>query len=233
MSDLSRMQAEYQLRKQRVSTSKIYSAFDPAYMFLKQQRQREISRLLERQGFADLKTAKILEVGCGSGTVLVELLGMGAREHNLFGAELIFERTAAAHQRLPAAGVVCSDGQALPYAAHSFDIVAQFMALSSILDATVRQNVACEMMRLVRPGGIILWYDFWVNPSNPHTRGIRPDEIRAYFPRASFAFRRTTLAPPVARRLVSVSWILAMLLEKLSLLNSHYLAVIRPQTSGS
>jgi hypothetical protein len=75
---------------------------------------------------------------------------------------------------------------------------------------------------------MILWYDFWLNPTNPQTEGIRPSEIRTLFPGCDFEFRRITLAPPLARRLVPVSWVVAFLLEKLRVFNSHYLVAIRP-----
>jgi hypothetical protein len=84
------------------------------------------------------------------------------------------------------------------------------------------------MSRVVRPGGAILWYDFWLNPVNRQTRGIRPSEIRSHFPRCRFSFERITLAPPLARRLVPLTWTGAQLVEKLRLFNTHYLAIIRP-----
>jgi len=71
------------------------------------------------------------------------------------------------------------------------------------------------------------YYDFWLNPTNPQTRGIRPAEIRHLFPGCQIEFHRITLAPPIARRLVPISWQLSALLEKLLVFNSHYLSVIR------
>jgi len=84
------------------------------------------------------------------------------------------------------------------------------------------------MLRVLKPNGIILWYDFWLNPTNPQTRGIRPKEIRELFPNCNFEFHKITLAPPIARRIVPLSWGLALFLEGLKIFNSHYLVVIRP-----
>jgi hypothetical protein len=42
-----------------------------------------------------------------------------------------------------------------------------------------------------------------------------------------------TLAPPIARRLVPLSWMAAMALEKLSMLNTHYLGIIRKTSARS
>jgi hypothetical protein len=89
--------------------------------------------------------------------------------------------------------------------------------------------MASEMRRLLKPTGHIIWYDFWLNPTNPQTRGIRQPEIRQLFPDCAIAFSRVTLAPPIARRLVPVSWIAAAALERLALLNTHFLALIAPR----
>jgi len=75
-------------------------------------------------------------------------------------------------------------------------------------------------------------YDFRLNPTNPQTRGILPGEIKRLFPNCSYQFNRITLAPPLARRIVPLSWILAYGLERLTIFNSHYLVAIRPMTGS-
>jgi hypothetical protein len=100
--------------------------------------------------------------------------------------------------------------------------------LTSILDDGMKKAVAIEMLRVLKPAGIILWYDFlFNNPKNPQVRGIGAREIRALFPDCLVTLRRITLAPPIARRLVPVTWIGALLLEKITFLNTHYLGIIR------
>ena len=88
------------------------------------------------------------------------------------------------------------------------------------------------MLRALRPGGLILSYDFWLNPTNKQTRGLRPKEIRRLFPNCACEFHKITLAPPIARRLAPLSWGLCYLLESLKIFNTHYLAAIRPLTMG-
>jgi hypothetical protein len=85
------------------------------------------------------------------------------------------------------------------------------------------------MLRVVRPSGMILSYNFWLNPTNPQTRGIRPKEIRECFPNCRVEFHKITLAPPITRRIAPHSWLLALFLESLQLFNSHYLVAIRQQ----
>lgn len=173
----------------------------------------------------------MLEVGCGRGGVLIEYLSFGTT--SLSGIDLLADRVVEAKARLPQGVLSCADGQRLPFASGSFDLVMQYTAFSSVLDDTVKVNMAREMLRVLRPDGSIIWYDFWLNPTNSQTRGIRPAEIKQLFPGCVYTFRRVTLAPPIARRLVRVSWLACALLEKLRLFNTHYLVAIRKKTSPS
>jgi SAM-dependent methyltransferase len=176
-----------------------------------------------------LRDKRILEVGCGNGRVLNEFLGYGAHPRRLHGVDLLEHRVHSARATMPHLPLICADGQHLPYADASFDLVLQYTAFSSILDEAIKAQVAREMLRLARrPNGLIIWYDFWLNPSNPDTRGIRPDEIRALFPGCAYQFRRITLAPPISRKLVSISWLLCYLLDGLKVFNTHYLVAIKP-----
>lgn len=223
--DLARLRSEYAERAKNVAPGR-YSLFNPAQLFAMQSRQRAVLQCLKQNGFHSLADLRILELGCGAGGVLLETLSFGAAAGRLHGADLLFERLLAARQPLASLPLVCADGQCLPYAPASFDLTMQFTAFSSVLDDEVRRNMAREMLRVTRPGGLILWYDFWLNPANRQTRGIRPNEIRALFSGCSFQFRRITLAPPIARRLVPLSWTLCLLLENLKIFNTHYLVVI-------
>jgi SAM-dependent methyltransferase len=225
--DLERLRTEYADRERRLRGSDLYSFFNPGNLFMWHGRQRALLALLRRQGFETLNSFRILEVGCGQGGVLQELLSYGALPAKLFGCDLLFDRLQTAHQMLPHLPLACADGQCLPYSSAAFELVLQFTVFSSILDEQIRQHLAQEMMRVLRPGGLILWYDFWINPTNPQTRGIRPLEVRRLFPGCQYEFRRITLAPPITRRLVGLSWQVCHFLERLKFLNTHYLAAIR------
>lgn len=226
-TDLARLRTEYADRQRRLAGSDIYSPFNKSTLFIHQQRQRAIVSLLKKHGFGSLDRKHILELGCGCGGVLQELLSLGAQPACLHGTDLLPDRVKDAHDRLPHLPLTVSDGRHLPYPSASFDLVLQFTVFSSVLDDPLKTSLASEMLRVLLPGGLILWYDFWLNPTNPQTRGIRPAEIKTLFPGCTFDFHKITLAPPLARRLVPLSWLLSALLEKLTILNTHYLVAIR------
>jgi ubiquinone/menaquinone biosynthesis C-methylase UbiE len=228
LDDITRLRNEYEDRKRRFAKRDVYSPFNRANLFFVQQRQREVLAALKKNSITDISNLLILEMGCGGGGVLTEYLGFGASPENLYGADLLFDRLLHAHHTLPGSGFANADGQSLPYSSKTYDLVLQYMAISSILDPEIRRNICTDMLRVLKPNGMILSYDFWLNPTNHQTRGIRPAEIKCLFPNCTYEFHKITLAPPLARRIIPVSWMLALVLESLKIFNSHYLVAIRP-----
>lgn len=221
VSEADRILEELRRREREVPTD-FYSLDRPANRFLRRGQERALARALEEIG--PLSGKRVLEVGCGSGNWLEMLAGASS----LAGIDLDPGRAALAASRFPGADVRTGDASRLPWESGSFDLVLQSTVFSSILDPGMRRAVASEMLRVLAPGGAVLWYDFFVNnPSNPHVRGVRRREIEALFPGCRVDLRRATLAPPLARRIVPVSWKLAALLEALRVFDTHYLGVIR------
>jgi len=224
LGDLHRLKREYSIRESKLFDSDIYSLFNDGHLFFIQNRQREIIRLIRR--YKPSKDVRILEVGCGAGEILSEFISFGYSPRKIFGVDVLQARLINAQKWLSIPNLICGDGQLIPCESKLFDLVLQFTAFSSILDDQLKINMADEILRVLKPDGTIMWYDFWLNPTNPQTRGIRPAEIRKLFPNCDYEFLKITLAPPIARKLVPVSWMLALLLEKLKILNSHYLVAI-------
>lgn len=232
-ADLDRLREEYARRRERQAGQSLHSLFSPGDLFIIQSRQRELIALLRREGFFPLTEKKILEIGCGSGGVLREFLSLGATPENLHGIELLPWRVEEARQLSPNLPLINADGRELPYPDEAFDVVMQFTVFSSILSDEVRHAIAAEMQRVLRPEGLIIWYDFWLNPTNQQTRGVRPAEIKSLFPNSRLSLRRITLAPPITRRLAPFSWLSCYLLERLQIINTHFLGAIRKSDQQS
>jgi SAM-dependent methyltransferase len=203
---------------------------DPSHFYRLQKRYWNTLLLLERMTILNLGQKQILDVGCGDGQMLREFLQWGAQPDNLAGIELQQGLVDRALSINPNLDIRCASATELPWPDKSFDIVCQHTVFSSILDASMKVKIASEMLRVLKPSGLILWYDFWLNPTNPQTRGIRPEEIKQLFPNCSYEFHRITLAPPIARILVPISWGLCLFLENLKIFNTHYLVAICPIT---
>jgi SAM-dependent methyltransferase len=199
-----------------------------------QERQRAMLRLFARLGWHDLSMRRVLEVGCGSGSNLLELLRVGFAPRNLAGIELLPDRFAQAMQALPS-GVTLMQGDAslVKLPDESEDIVLQSTVFSSLLDAPFQWRLAQTMWRWVRPGGGVLWYDFTVdNPRNPDVRGVPVSRIRELFPAGRVQYQRVTLAPPIARRVCALHPSLYPVFNALPLLRTHVLAWIEKPPSS-
>lgn len=203
-----------------------YSLLDPAALLEVQQRQRAMLTLLRRAGLADFGALTALEVGCGSGNNLLELLRLGFAPERLAGIELLPERHAQARRVLPpSVQLTLGDATEAAIAPSSFDIVLQMTVFSSLLDDAFQQRLAARMWQWVKPGGGVLWYDFTVNnPRNPDVRGVPMARVRALFPEARIDALRVTLAPPLARPLARLHPALYTLFNALPPLRTHVLA---------
>jgi SAM-dependent methyltransferase len=203
-----------------------YSLLRPEVLHALQERQRALLGLLARAGLHDLSALRLLEVGCGAGGNLLELLRLGFAPAHLSGIELLPERLAMACTVLPEA-VHLRGGDALQadVATQSQDIVFVSTVFSSLLDDAYQQRLADAMWSWLKPGGAVLWYDFIVdNPHNPDVRGVSLRRLRALFPQGRLEHRRVTLAPPLARALARVHPGLLPLANCLPWLRTHVLA---------
>jgi hypothetical protein len=88
--------------------------------------------------------------------------------------------------------------------------------------------MASEMLRVTRPGGLILLYDFWTNPTNRTVRGLRRTEARTLFAGKPIDFRSTTLVPPLTRALFRLPGgrIACTLLDVLPFSRTHFVAAV-------
>jgi SAM-dependent methyltransferase len=233
--EAARIRGEY-ARRAREVPEELYSVRNPGHLFCSLQRIRHLVRVLSAEGCFPLSDRRILDVGCGHGGWLSDFESWGARRENLAGMELDPARAEVARRRLGpthsdgsgGADIRAGDASRLPWPDESFDLVVQATVFTSILDSEMRRSVAAEIARVLKPSGVLLWYDFFYdNPRNPNVRAVGAAEIRALFPDFRVELERVTLAPPVARRLVPVTWIGALVLEKFRLFNTHYLGVLR------
>ncbi|MBI4500130.1 MAG: class I SAM-dependent methyltransferase [Gemmatimonadetes bacterium] len=212
-----------------------YSWFDAGNLLAMHERERSALRVLAAAGLTPLAERRILEVGCGTGAWLRDFVKWGADPKRLYGVDLLSERVEQARRLCPAGVTLeCRNAAQLGFEDASFDLLLQSTVFTSILDRALRRAVAAEMVRVLRPGGVILWYDYHVNnPRNPDVRGVPRREIAELFPGCSVHLRPVTLAPPLARMLAPRAWLLCQLLERVPGLRTHYLGLIRKPAPGA
>ncbi|MGH9036738.1 MAG: class I SAM-dependent methyltransferase [Acidimicrobiia bacterium] len=191
------------------------------------ERWRVIDGLLRLAGVSSLSGRRILEVGCGDGANVDPLIAAGAGAESLTGVDLSFPRLISARRAHPDMSCALATGETLPFPPAAFDAVVLFTVLSSILDTQVARGIARESGRVLRAGGIVLWYDLRVgNPRNANVRGVRRGELEGFFPGFDCQMRSVTVVPPLARALGPAARWLYPVLGFLPPLRSHYAAVL-------
>jgi SAM-dependent methyltransferase len=189
---------------------------------------RILAPLLAATLGTDLSPARMIDVGCGTGGFLRQLIAWGADPAKLVGTEFQQDRLDQARVRSPA-GVRWHLGNLDFAESGSFDLATAQTVFSSILDQELRRELAADMWRTVKPGGWCMVLDFrYDNPRNPNVRKVTHDEMRGYWPSAQCHYRTMLLAPPIARRLAHVPFLVTELLAALlPMLRSHFVYLAR------
>ena len=226
----ARIREVYRLRESNIPKDR-YSLFKEENLLTHLDLQREILRLFTRFERTALEKEKILDVGCGRTYWLRQMIQWGAQPENLFGIDLMSERLQDGEKLCPPqVSLTCGDASRLDFPDASFTMVLQFTVFTSILDDVMKKHIAAEISRVLKPGGALLWYDYFVsNPSNPNVRGVSRREIVRLFPGFSIFLKRVTLAPPIARAVGPFSTALYRLLSSVPPLRTHYLGFLQKQ----
>jgi ubiquinone/menaquinone biosynthesis C-methylase UbiE len=201
---------------------------NPGNQAILAERRRRTARLLTLEGFVPLGERHVLEVGSGRGAELAWLRELGASPKNLAGIDLLPDRVSAARWAYPEFDLRTGNAEQLPFPDASFDLVLAITIFSSILDPGMAANVAREIVRVMRPGGGLLWYDFRYNsPANRHVHGVTSGRVRELFPMLRGKLKRLTLLPPLARRLGPLAPAAYPVLVLVPPLRSHMLGLLR------
>jgi SAM-dependent methyltransferase len=225
--EISRIERAYKRRLERHFESR-YGITEWSNVLRVEEMQHRMLRLLVREFGPSLKTHRILEVGCGSGYWLRQLVQWGALPANLFGIDLLPERIEQARELCPPGiHLERQDASKLSFSSGVFDLVLQATVFTSVLDRDMKKAIAGEMLRVLKANGHILWYDFFVNnPWNADVRGIPGKEIVQLFPGCRLHLERVTLAPPLGRVLAKISPLGYRTVSAMKIFCTHYIGLL-------
>lgn len=102
---------------------------------------------------------KVLDVGCGSGSSLKQMMDIGFPPGQLYGIDKTEEDIEKGKKEFPNIHFRCGNAQITEYDSSFFDLVFE-STMFIMLDNNTSQNIACEMMRIVKPKGYIMLIDW-------------------------------------------------------------------------
>ena len=206
-----------------------YAYFNADGCMNNQERERQIIKMFVKHGFSNPEDIKLLDVGSGHGKNFLNFLKFGFSPANMTGIELFVDRCDFARSILPKdISLVTGDALKAEIADESMDVVCQFVVFSSILDDAFQEELARKMWQWLKPGGVILWFDFvYNNPSNKDVRRVSKSRVKELFPDGKFSFKSVILAPPISRRVSKISPKFYTLFNYLPFLRSHVLGFIQ------
>jgi ubiquinone/menaquinone biosynthesis C-methylase UbiE len=192
--------------------------------------ERAVFSALKKSNFLPLGNKKIVDMGSGTGARLRNFLRLGASPKNLYGIDLSDTRTEIAKDLSPNFNLSCGDASDTGYEDNFFDIVINSTMMSSICHDSLAKSIADEMNRILKPGGIVLWYDMrYNNPYNMNVRGYTLAMIKDLFPNTDITQQSITLVPNITRKINIPFW-LYQLIYIAPWLRTHYLCTIKKRT---
>ena len=155
--------------------------------------QKLSNQLIEKERFQAIKdlfhfnsinlmNKMVIDIGCAGGNTMQILKKFGASEKNLHGIDLREDRLSYAKKRFPKSNFNLMDARNINFNDSSFDMVISFTLFSSVLNIEYRKQIAREMARVLKPRGVILYYDFrYNNPFNRNVMRVRYKDIKSLY----------------------------------------------------
>ena len=228
MSEESRIKAAFEHYGEEGAQKQRWSRDNLGNQAILRERVHLLGKQLRKAGVGAPKFRTVLEVGCGDGSELAAFEGYGFSPNDLTGVDLLKNRIDEAKRLFPNYSFVCCNAEQIPFPDEAFDVVLVSTVFSSILDPKMLANVVSEMDRVLRPGGVVVIYEFRVSsPWNLNTQGVSPRRIVELFPQYKCSFWRTTVVPQVSRRLGILTNLLYRLLSSIPWLKTHYIGLLR------
>jgi ubiquinone/menaquinone biosynthesis C-methylase UbiE len=152
----------------------------------------------------DKRSWKILDVGCGAGFSLLRLLTYGLEPERLHGIEISQRLIDRGRTRFPALNFTQGDATSMQYESDSFDLAMESTMFIQITDETIAQQIASEMLRVVKPGGYIMLTDWRYSYGRAEYRAVSARRIaRLFGSQATVVYRKRGALIPALGRFLS------------------------------
>jgi SAM-dependent methyltransferase len=226
--EVQRIQMAYAERERTLPGTLKRDKANAGNRWLEREHRRRLEQILRQSVDRPPSEWRILDVGCGYGSLLGWFNSLGVPDENLFGIDLLANRIERARETYPRFTLLQGNAEQLDFPNGSFDLVPVFTVFTSILEPGLAERVAASIGRVLKTDGVVVWYDMrYPNPWNSHLRAMTKQRIRELFPSFSLELETISVIPPLARRLGATTDWSYPLLGSIPVLRSHYIGLLR------
>lgn len=202
MNEIEKIKQHYSSRDTEEKYKK-YNSSNTFSLSIVAEREKIYSKILKKK-FINFSCLKVMEIGAGGGGNINFFNSLGVLRENIYANELMENRVDILRKKFSDIKIFPGNAIDMEFD-EEFDVVFQSTVFTSVLDDNLRKQLAEKMWNMLRPGGVILWYDFvFSNPWSDYVRKVTRHEVKVLFPYSiEIAFHRVTLAPPIGRRVGS------------------------------
>lgn len=147
---------------------------------------------------------KILDVGCGDGGSLLQVINLGFKEDCLYGIDIVPERIEWAKKKFSNIEFSCNDASKMDnYEANFFDIVMETTMFIQLTDDGLSQRIADEILRVTKSGGYIMLIDWRYGFGRKEMKALSRNRMAALFKIGDktkiYSRKNGMLVPPIGR----------------------------------
>jgi SAM-dependent methyltransferase len=228
--EVERIRKQYDHFDHDAATRTLWSPFSEAEVAHRNQQYCAFAELFRATGRLSLADLKILDVGCGRGRMVRACLDLGAAPENVTGVDLQMNRIEDARRMSPHLDFRVGNGTDLDFPNEEFDLVMQFVVFSSIFAEDLRKRLAAEMLRILKPGAYIFWWDCVRTIGGENRQALVPQELFPGIPvtQLSYGLRPR---PSYGFRPGRVSRLFSRLADRFAYPTSHYAALLGPKAA--
>lgn len=180
--------------------------FNPEVLYQSLAFEDSVIKTLQRATGLSRENSRILDVGCGSGGSLARFIHLGFNPKILYGIDLIPQRIEEGKVKHPNINLICDDATSMKLQSSHFDLVLASTMFVQIIDSSVSELIASEMLRVTNSGGYILIVDWRYNkPGNNQYLAVSNKRIKQLFcvgDKTDIVCQNNgALIPPIGRRL--------------------------------
>ena len=149
-------------------------------------------------------TSNILDVGCGKGSALMDLVKYGFDQENLYGVDINNDRIDDGKFNYPLLNLSNQDATNLDFSNDFFSLVFESTMFVQLTDREISRKIAKEMIRVTKKNGYVILIDwrygkFW----NPNYLACNNKRVKELFNVGSdmeiISVFNGALIPPIGR----------------------------------